>query len=85
MKADINERAVTLAKHILESGDTVRQTAFIFGISKRTVHYDVSYRLKKIDYNLYKKVNKILEKNFNEKHIRGGNSTKNKYLKINKK
>lgn len=85
MKADINERAVTLAKHILESGDTVRQTAFIFGISKSTVHYDVSYRLKKIDYNLYKKVNKILEKNFNEKHIRGGNSTKNKYLKINKK
>ena len=85
MKADINERAVTLAKHILESGDTVRQTAFIFGISKSTVHYDVSYRLKKIDYNLYKKVNKILEKNFNKKHIRGGNSTKNKYLKINKK
>ncbi len=85
MKADINERAVTLANHILESGDTVRQTAFIFGISKSTVHYDVSYRLKKIDYNLYKKVNKILEKNFNEKHIRGGNSTKNKYLKINKK
>lgn len=85
MKADINERAVTLAKHILESGDTVRQTAFIFGISKSTVHYDVSYRLKKIDYNLYKNVNKILEKNFNEKHIRGGNSTKNKYLKINKK
>ena len=85
MKADINERAVTLAKHILESGDTVRQTAFIFGISKSTVHYDVSYRLKKIDYNLYKKVNKILEKNFNEKHIRGGNSTKNKYLKMKKK
>lgn len=85
MKADINERAITLAKHILESGDTVRQTGFIFGISKSTVHYDVSYRLKKIDYNLYKKVNKILEKNFNEKHIRGGNSTKNKYLKINKK
>ena len=85
MKVDISERAVTFARHILDSGDTVRQTAFIFGISKSTVHYDVSHRLKKIDFNLYKKVNKILEKNFNEKHIRGGNSTKNKYLKIKKK
>ena len=85
MKVDISERAVTFAKHILDSGDTVRQTAFIFGISKSTVHYDVSHRLKKIDFNLYKKVNKILEKNFNEKHIRGGNSTKNKYLKMKKK
>ena len=70
MKVDISERAVTFARHILDSGDTVRQTAFIFGISKSTVHYDVSHRLKKIDFNLYKKVNKILEKNFNEKHIR---------------
>ncbi|HIV01122.1 MAG TPA: sporulation transcriptional regulator SpoIIID [Candidatus Caccopulliclostridium gallistercoris] len=85
MKVDISERAVTFARHILDSGDTVRQTAFIFGISKSTVHYDVSHRLKKIDFNLYKKVNKILEKNFNEKHIRGGNSTKNKYLKMKKK
>ena len=85
MKVDISERAVTFARHILDSGDTVRQTAFIFGISKSTVHYDVSHRLKKIDFNLYKKVNKILEKNFNEKHIRGGNSTKNKYLKKKKK
>lgn len=85
MKVDISERAVTFARHILDSGDTVRQTAFLFGISKSTVHYDVSHRLKKIDFNLYKKVNKILEKNFNEKHIRGGNSTKNKYLKMKKK
>ena len=85
MKVDISERAVTFARHILDAGDTVRQTAFIFGISKSTVHYDVSHRLKKIDFNLYKKVNKILEKNFNEKHIRGGNSTKNKYLKMKKK
>lgn len=85
MKVDISERAVTFARHILDSGDTVRQTAFIFGISKSTVHYDVSHRLKKIDFNLYKKVNKMLEKNFNEKHIRGGNSTKNKYLKMKKK
>ena len=85
MKVDISERAVTFARHILDSGDTVRQTAFIFGISKSTVHYDVSHRLKKIDFNLYKKVNKILEKNFNKKLIKGGNSTKNKYLKKNKK
>lgn len=84
MREDINERTITFGKHICDSGDTVRQTAFIFGTSKSTVHYDVSHRLKKIDFNLYKKVNKILEKNFSEKHIRGGNSTKNKYLKIKK-
>ncbi len=84
MREDINERAITFGKHICDSGNTVRQTAFIFGTSKSTVHYDVSHRLKKIDFNLYKKVNKILEKNFSEKHIRGGNSTKNKYLKIKK-
>ncbi len=81
MKQDIKERAVIVGKHILSSENTVRQTAFIFGISKSTVHNDVSYRLKKIDKNLYEKVKKILDKNFQEKHIRGGISTKNKYLK----
>ncbi len=81
MKQDIRERAITIGKHILNSENTVRQTAFVFGVSKSTVHNDVSYRLKKIDKNLYEKVKKILEKNFQEKHIRGGISTKNKYLK----
>jgi putative DeoR family transcriptional regulator (stage III sporulation protein D) len=49
-------------------------------MSKSTVHIDLSQRLKKIDKKLYEKIKKILEINFSEKHIRGGNSTKNKYL-----
>lgn len=81
MKADIRERTLLFGNHILKTNSTVRQTAFIFGTSKSTVHYDVSHRLKKYDFGLYLKVQKILEKNFAEKHIRGGNSTKNKYLK----
>ena len=80
----INQRAVSLGKFILKTNQTVRQVAGIYGISKSTVHFDVSTRLKKIDYNLYIKVKKILEKNFKEKHLRGGEATRKKYLKINK-
>lgn len=80
----INQRAVSLGKFILKTNQTVRQVAGIYGISKSTVHFDVSTRLKKIDYNLYIKVKKILEKNFKEKHLRGGEATRKKYLKNNK-
>lgn len=82
MKTDIKERTLVFANYILQTKNTIRQTAFVFGISKSTVHYDVSVRLKKIDFNLYKKVNIILENNFKEKHIRGGISTRKKYLKL---
>lgn len=77
----LSRRAVNLGEYILKTQCTVRQTAKIFGISKSTVHYDVSKRLKKADYLLYEKVYKILKNNFDEKHIRGGQATKNKYLK----
>lgn len=80
----INQRAVALGKFILKTRQTVRQVAGVYGISKSTVHFDVSNRLKKIDFNLYIKVKKILEKNFKEKHLRGGEATRKKYLKINK-
>ena len=82
MKTDIKERTLVFANYILQTKNTIRQTAFVFGISKSTVHYDVSVRLKKIDFNLYKTVNIILENNFKEKHIRGGISTRKKYLKL---
>ena len=61
---------------------TVRATAKKFNISKSTVHKDVSVRLKKVDFNLYIKVNKILEQNKKERHIRGGIATRKKYKKF---
>lgn len=81
MKQELSRRIIELANHILETHDTIRKTAQIYGVSKSTVHNDVSIKLKKVDYLLYKKIKPILNKNFAEKHIRGGESTKNKYLK----
>ncbi len=82
MKGIVEQRAVTLGRHIAESGDTVRQTAKKFGISKSTVHKDVSSRLKKINPDLYAKTRKVLEKNKKERHIRGGLATREKYLHL---
>ncbi len=82
MKGIVEERAVALGNHIAESGDTVRQTAKKYGISKSTVHKDVSSRLEKINPALYNEVKKVLELNKSERHIRGGLATKNKYLHL---
>ena len=76
----IEERAVKLAHYIIDSKDTVRGTAAKFGISKSTVHKDVSQRLRKVNPALYREVRQILETNKSERHIRGGMATKNKYL-----
>ncbi len=78
----IEERAIDLAKYIIDSKDTVRGTAKKFGISKSTVHKDVSERLKKINPILAKQVRKILDENKAERHIRGGMATKLKYEKL---
>ena len=75
----IEERAVKLARYIIDSKDTVRGTAKKFGISKSTVHKDVSERLKKINPILAKEVRIILDENKAERHIRGGMATKLKY------
>ncbi len=86
-KSSIEERAVELAHYIIESKDTVRGAAKKYGISKSTVHKDVSERLKKINPGLAKEVREILEENKAERHIRGGMATKLKYshMKENKK
>ena len=76
----IEERAVNLAHYIVETKETVRSTAKMFGISKSTVHKDVSERLLKINPELAKEVRKILDENKSERHIRGGMATKMKYL-----
>ena len=75
----IEERAVDLAHYIIDTGDTVRGAAKKFGISKSTVHKDVSERLKKINPVLFLEVRTILDENKAERHIRGGMATKLKY------
>ena len=80
MKEYIEERAVEIANYIIENNATVRQTARQFGISKSTVHKDVSDRLNYINPNLAKEVRKVLDVNKSERHIRGGLATREKYL-----
>ena len=82
MKGIVEERAVELGLYIIESKATVRSTAKKFGVSKSTVHKDVSERLKLLDEDLFISVKKILEFNKAQRHIRGGIATKNKYLSI---
>ena len=73
------ERQVVLALYIIENNATVRATASRFGISKSTVHKDVTQTLKNINRSLYIDVKSVLEKNKKERHIRGGEATKQKY------
>ncbi|MGN0172811.1 MAG: sporulation transcriptional regulator SpoIIID [Acutalibacteraceae bacterium] len=84
MRESVEERPVILGKYIVDTGATVRVCAKRYGISKSTVHKDVSDRLKGLDEELYYKVKKVLEINKAERHIRGGIATKNKYLNKNK-
>ncbi|MBU5336910.1 sporulation transcriptional regulator SpoIIID [Intestinibacter bartlettii] len=79
MKSHIEQRAVNIAKYILEKQATVRQTAKVFGVSKSTVHKDVTERLEEIHPLLASEVKLVLEKNKSERHIRGGMATKLKY------
>ena len=75
----IEERAMNLARYIIDSKDTVRGAARKFGVSKSTVHKDVSERLQKISPYLAAEVRTILDENKAERHIRGGMATKKKY------
>lgn len=79
----IEERCVILAKYLIDNRSTVRAVAKEFGVSKSTVHKDVTQVLKSVDANLYNRVKEILEINKSERHIRGGEATRTKY--INKK
>ena len=75
----IEERVCALAEYIIENDATVRTAAHRFGISKSTVHMDITSRLAHIDAALYRDVRKVLEKNKAERHLRGGEATKKKY------
>ena len=76
----IEERAEEIGQYIVESGATVRQTAKKFGVSKSTVHKDVTERLVKINPFLAARIRVVLDVNKAERHIRGGMATKEKYL-----
>jgi putative DeoR family transcriptional regulator (stage III sporulation protein D) len=79
LKTNIEERACDLAVYIIESKATVRSAAKKFGISKSTVHKDLSERLENINRPLYLQVKEVLEFNKAERHIRGGLATRMKY------
>ena len=85
MKGNVEERSVILGQYIIDNNSTVRQTAKQYGISKSTVHKDVTSRLEKINPHLHKEVKAVLEKNKKERHIRGGQATKLKYEALKNK
>ena len=78
----IEQRVLEEANYIIRTKETVRELSKVFKVSKSTVHKDLHERLIKIDKTLSKKVNKILKYHIDIRHIRGGESTKRKYLKI---
>ena len=82
MNQNIEERACDLAVYIIENKATIRAAAKRFGISKSTVHKDLSERLKAINRSLYLQVKEVLELNKAERHIRGGMATRKKYKGI---
>ena len=82
LKDYIEERVLDIAGYIIESNSTVRETAKRFGVSKSTVHKDVSERLAQINPALAQEVRKVLDVNKAERHIRGGQATREKYLHL---
>ena len=79
MKGILEDRAVRLGEYIIEHQSTVRDTAAVFGISKSTVHKDITTLLPKLNAGLYKEVRAVLDVNKEERHLRGGEATKQKY------
>ena len=79
MRTNIEERVIELARYIVENKATVRSAAARFGVSKSTVHKDLTERLRGIDSGLYLRAKEILEQNKAERHIRGGIATRRKY------
>ncbi len=82
MQEYIRKRVLDISSHILESKATVRQAAAIFGVSKSTVHKDMTERLPSVNKKLAAKVKEILEFNKSERHLRGGEATRKKYQEM---
>ena len=79
MRQDVRVRVLQAARYILESGATVRRCARQFGVSKTTIHKDMRFRLRQLDEELYERVDKILRQNLQERHLRGGEATRQKF------
>lgn len=79
MNKDIKTRVINEANHIIKTQDTIRKTAGLFNVSKSTVHTDLSERLKEIDKKLGAEIDDIFKNHDKEKHIRGGEVTRQKY------
>jgi putative DeoR family transcriptional regulator (stage III sporulation protein D) len=82
VKGQPEERAIELANYIVENGATVRAAAKVYGISKSTVHKDMTERLPRISGALAEQVKKVLDYNKAQRHLRGGEATKHKYEQI---
>lgn len=85
MKREIYIRVTDAARHILSTGETVRQCAEKFGVSKTTIHKDMRERLREIDSGLFHEVSAVLEKNRRERHLRGGMATRRKYRELRRR
>ena len=79
IRTEIEDRACRLAVYMIENGGTVRAAAARFGVSKSTVHKDLTRRLPEVDPALYRQVKDLLERNKAERHLRGGAATRRKY------
>ncbi len=79
MRDYIRKRVVDISQYIVDTKATVRQAAVVFGVSKSTVHKDVTERLPRVSKDLARRVKRILDRNKAERHIRGGEATKKKY------
>ncbi len=82
MQEHIRQRVLELSRYIIESRATVRQTAGAFGVSKSTVHKDVTERLPLLNEAIAARVRHVLDNNKAERHLRGGEATKQKYLHL---
>lgn len=82
MREDVRLRVMQAAEHILETGSTVRACAAKFGVSKTTIHKDMRMRLPQLDGELGREVDTVLQRNLQERHLRGGEATKQKFLEL---
>lgn len=82
MKRSIEIRVFNEAEFILKNKCTIRQMSKYFFVSKSTVHFDLTVRLKKLNIDTFKRVDKILKFNLSQRHFRGGEATKNKYKNL---
>lgn len=85
MYDDVYYRPIALANYIIENKTTIRACAKHFNMAKSTVHFDLKNKLKNLDKTLYMEVRQILKENFEEKHLRGGEATRLKYLEKNER